>query len=319
MGRFVNPFTDTGFKILFGQEISKPLLIDFLNNLLKGSDEIVDLKFLDKEKPRIYRKDRGLIYDIYCETSDNKKIIVEMQNRSQEFFVERSIYYVSQAISRQGKRGEWNYNFDSVYFVAFMNFKLDGMTEFRTDVQLYNCATGKPFTDKMKYIYLQLPYFTKEEGNCNTDFDRWIYIFKNMEILNRIPWTAKNSVFMRLGELAEVANMSEKQRRSYDKDLKILRDSYNILEFAKKEARKEGLQEGREEGIAQGREEGIAQGREEGIAQGREEGIAQGIAQGREEMAVEMLRRGMSIELVSEVSKLTEDIVRSLRSQMSFV
>lgn len=180
-----------------------------------------------------------------------------------------------------------------------MNFKLDGMTEFRTDVQLYNCATGKPFTDKMKYIYLQLPYFTKEEGNCNTDFDRWIYIFKNMEILNRIPWAAKNSVFQRLGELAEVANMSEKQRRSYDKDLKILRDSYNILEFAKKEARKEGKEEGKEEG--------------------REEGIAQGIIQGREEMAVEMLRRGMSVELVSEIAKLTVERVETLRSQLSFV
>ena len=292
MGRFVNPFTDTGFKILFGQDISKPLLIDFLNNLLKGSEEIVDLKFLDKEKPRLYKKDRGLIYDIYCETSDNKKIIVEMQNRSQEYFVERSIYYVSQAISRQGKRGEWDYNFDSVYFVAFMNFTLTGLTEFRTDVQLYNCATREVFSDKMKYIYLQLPYFTKEEEDCKTDFDRWIYIFKNMEILNRIPWAAKNSVFMRLGELAEVANMSEKQRRSYDKDLKILRDSYNILEFAKKEARREGLQEGREEGRAEGRAEVVT------------------------EMAVEMLKKGMDIELVSEISKLSIDDVRKLRRQL---
>jgi predicted transposase/invertase (TIGR01784 family) len=165
---------------------------------------------------------------------------------------------------------------------------------------LYNCATREVFSDKMKYIYLQLPYFTKEEEDCKTDFDRWIYIFKNMEILNRIPWAAKNSVFMRLGELAEVANMSEKQRRSYDKDLKILRDSYNILEFAKKEARREGLQEGREEGRAEGREEGRAEGRAEGV----------------KEMAVEMLKKGMDIELVSEISKLSIDDVRKLRRQL---
>ena len=36
MGRFINPFTDVGFKRIFGQEFSKPLLLDFLNNLLKG-------------------------------------------------------------------------------------------------------------------------------------------------------------------------------------------------------------------------------------------------------------------------------------------
>ena len=77
MGRYVNPFTDTGFKILFGQEPSKPLLIDFLNNLLDGEEVITDVIFLDKEKPRLYKKDRGLIYDILCETEKKDKIIVD--------------------------------------------------------------------------------------------------------------------------------------------------------------------------------------------------------------------------------------------------
>ena len=36
MGRFINPFTDVGFKRIFGQEINKDLLIDFLNSLLEG-------------------------------------------------------------------------------------------------------------------------------------------------------------------------------------------------------------------------------------------------------------------------------------------
>ena len=240
MGRFINPFTDTGFKILFGQELSKPLLIDFLNNLLDGKDRVVDLKFLDKERQRIFKGDRGLIYDIYCDTDDGRKIIVEMQNKSQKYFIERSIYYTSQAVSRQGQKGDWDYNFDAVYFVAFMNFKVDGLTEFRTDVQLLNTKTHKPVSDKVKMIYLQLPCFTKEEKDCKTDFERWIYIFKNMEILERIPWAAKNSIFAKLGEIAEVANLSKLQRRKYDQDLKIYRDSVNILKFAKEEGREEG-------------------------------------------------------------------------------
>ena len=251
MGRFINPFTDTGFKILFGQELSKPLLIDFLNNLLDGKDRVVDLTFLDKERQRIFKGDRGLIYDIYCDTDDGRKIIVEMQNRSQKYFIERSIYYVAQAVARQGQKGEWDYNFDAVYFVAFMNFKVEGLTEFRTDVQFYNNKTHKPITDKVKLIYLQLPCFTKDEDSCKTNFDRWIYIFKNMEILERIPWAAKNSIFARLGEIAEVANLSKMQRRKYDQDLKIFRDSCNVLNYAK------------EEGIAIGEERGRAEGRKE--------------------------------------------------------
>ena len=235
MGRFINPFTDTGFKILFGQELSKPLLIDFLNNLLAGKDKVVDLKFLDKERQRIFKDDRGLIYDIYCDTDDGRKIIVEMQNKSQKYFIERSIFYTSQAVSRQGQKGDWDYNFDAVYFVAFMNFKVESLTEFRTDVQLLNIKTHKPVSEKVKLIYLQLPCFTKEENDCKTDFERWIYIFKNMEILERIPWAAKNSIFAKLGEIAEVANLSKLQRRKYDHDLKVYRDSVNILKYAKEE------------------------------------------------------------------------------------
>ncbi len=240
MGRFINPFTDTGFKILFGQELSKPLLIDFLNNLLAGKDRVVDLKFLDKERQRIFKDDRGLIYDIYCDTDDGRKIIVEMQNKSQKYFIERSIYYTSQAVSRQGQKGDWDYNFDAVYFVAFMNFKVESLTEFRTDVQLLNIKTHKPVSEKVKLIYLQLPCFTKEENDCKTDFERWIYIFKNMEILERIPWAAKNSIFAKLGEIAEVANLSKLQRRQYDHDLKVYRDSVNILKYAKEEGIEEG-------------------------------------------------------------------------------
>ena len=85
MANYINPFTDIGFKRIFGQEFSKPLLIDFLNNLLIGEKRIVNLKFLDKELPPVFVDDRSLIYDIYCELDDNEKIIVEMQNCEQSF------------------------------------------------------------------------------------------------------------------------------------------------------------------------------------------------------------------------------------------
>ena len=79
MSRFINPYTDVGFKIIFGQEISKPLLLDFLNTLLEGEEHIVDLSLSDKEQVSDYEDDRTLIYDVLCTTDDGSKIIVEMQ------------------------------------------------------------------------------------------------------------------------------------------------------------------------------------------------------------------------------------------------
>ena len=96
MAKYINPFTDVGFKRIFGQELSKPLLLDFLNSLFEGEKHIVNLTFLDKEQPALFKEDRSLIYDIYCDTDEGEKIIVEMQNKSQPFFKNRSIYYVSE-------------------------------------------------------------------------------------------------------------------------------------------------------------------------------------------------------------------------------
>lgn len=105
MAKFINPFTDIGFKRIFGQEISKPLIIDFLNSLLLGEERITNITFLDKEQPALFEDDRSLIYDIYCQTEKGENIIVEMQNKSQPYFKNRSIYYHSKT-RRKGNRLE---------------------------------------------------------------------------------------------------------------------------------------------------------------------------------------------------------------------
>lgn len=62
MGKFINPFSDWGFKLIFGQEITKDLLISFLNDLLKGEHTITDITFKDKEQLPEAKNMRGIIY-----------------------------------------------------------------------------------------------------------------------------------------------------------------------------------------------------------------------------------------------------------------
>ena len=178
MGKFINPFTDMGFKLIFGQEVSKPVLIEFLNSLLKGERQIKDLKFLDKEQTRASDEDRSLIYDIYCEQDNGEHIIVEMQNRSQPYFKNRSIFYASRAIVEQGKRGpDWNYEYKAVYVIAFLNFERKDISEhFRCDVALMDMEKKTLFSDKIRLVYLQLPLFTKEPDDCRNTFERIIYV-----------------------------------------------------------------------------------------------------------------------------------------------
>ena len=251
MGKFINPFTDVGFKRIFGQDVSKPVLLAFLNSLLEGERRIVDLKFLDKEQLGLESGDRSLIYDIYCETETGEHIIVEMQNKYQPYFKERSIYYTARSIVEQGERGsQWKYDIKAVYLVAFLNFKISDISEdFRTDVALMDMKERTLFSDKVRLVYLQLPYFTKEPEGCETIFEKIIYTLKHMDILQRMPWMAQNAVFKRLSEIAEVASLNSEERRKYDESLRAYRDTLAVMDGQFMQGEQKGRAEGRAEGF----------------------------------------------------------------------
>lgn len=245
MGKFINPFTDYGFKIIFGQEVSKELLIEFLNDLLKGERVITDLTFLNNEQLPDYPTDRVAIYDIYCSTDTGEKIIVEMQNRSQVYFKERALYYLSHAIVRQGVKGDdWKFGVRAVYGVFFINFLLDGNHKLRTDVILADRETGDLFSDKLRQIFIALPLFNKKEDECETDFERWIFVLNNMETLNRMPFKAKKAVFKKLEEIVDVRSLSEEDRVRYENSVNAYRDYLATVDYATKEGLEKGIKEG---------------------------------------------------------------------------
>jgi predicted transposase/invertase (TIGR01784 family) len=271
MGRFINPFTDYGFKKIFGQEISKDLLIDFLNDLLAGERVITDLTFLNNEQLPQYDEGRGLIYDIYCSTDTGEKIIVEMQNKSQTNFKERALYYLSNAIVQQAKPGtQWKFSVKAVYGVFFMNFLFAENVKFRTDVILSDRETGELFSDRMRQIFIALPLFNKEENECETDFERWIYTLKNMETLKRMPFKARKAVFEKLEDIVDVASLSKEEQERYQNSVNVYRTNLCVLDAAEKE----GIEKGRAEGKAEGRAEGKAEERLNNARRMKEAGIA---------------------------------------------
>ena len=276
MSRFVNPFTDLGFKVIFGQPASKGLLITLLNELLAGEHHIEDLCFLDKEDHADNVHDKGIIYDLYCRTDSGEYIIVEMQNRWHSHFLDRTLYYVCRAVGRltelpppdtikipvekdtdgmvcessvpYGSR----YRLSTVYGIFLMNFKEDGLDKkFRTDIVLADRDTGRVVNPHLRQIYLQFPYFNKELAECETLYEKLMYALKNMNDWNRMPDALKEQVFKYLDQLAAVANLSEENRIAYDKAV----DRYRVSRIVEEDIRREATEEGREEGMKKGREE----------------------------------------------------------------
>jgi hypothetical protein len=193
--RYINPFTDYGFKRLFGEEPNKDLLLDFLNVLLREEQgEIKDLTYLKSEHLGTSEVDRKAIFDLYCENEKGEKFIV----------------------------------------------------------------VDEP----------------------ETRFDKWLYVIRNLNRLDKVPDKLRERVFEKLFETAEIAKFTPDQIRSYEDSLKYYRDLKNSLDTAK------------------------------------EEGIEIGVEKGRVERNIEIakkaLRKGISVEDVIDLTGLSREQVEKL-------
>jgi len=232
-GRYINPLTDFGFKHIFG---TKEFLMDFLNAVLKIEGGIVDLQYDNTERPGRSEEDRTTIFDLYCTLVNGERILIEMQHHRHDNFVERTLYYAARLIQEQGegKKGdeEWKFALKPVYSVNIVNFGLDEdkkTGKYVTYAQITDVDTHKVVCDKLTFVFLELPYFTKEAHELTNYMDWWLFALKNMAKLDHLPDALRNRIFERLFLKAEIAKLSKKERKEYDQSLKKLSDMNLIV------------------------------------------------------------------------------------------
>ena len=292
MARFIDPRVDWAFKRIFGSEDTKECLITFLNGLFEDELVIKDVTFAKTEKLGLRPDDRGVVFDVYCVTNEGKHVIVEMQKKEQEYFADRALYYTARAIVQQGIRGIWDYHLAPVYTVCFMDFVSDSpvLKKFRTDLVLTDLQTRQRVSDRMRIVYLQLPLFDKQtEAECMDIFDCWIYIVKNMNMFEQMPFSEKYPVFRKLAEIGDLRKLSREELELYDEDIKNMRDIYATRKFDEKK------------------------GMEIGMAKGMEKGMAKGIEKEKIATAYRLLSMGLSDEQVSTATELPLEEIQKMK------
>lgn len=251
--RYVNPFTDFGFKKLFGEEASKPQLMDFLNAMLPDHAQIKELSFRSAEQLGVTEADRKAIYDIYCEGVTGERFIVELQKAKQNYFKDRTVFYSTFPIREQAEKGEWNYRLQPVYCIGVLDFTFDDgddphRGEVVHEIKLKN-QHNQVFYDKLTYIYLEMPNFTKKEAELVTRLDKWLFFIKNLLDLQEIPKIfGGEPVFERAFNTAEVVALSADEQTRYETSLKIYRDLKGVIDTAREEGREEGRKLGEQLG-----------------------------------------------------------------------
>jgi predicted transposase/invertase (TIGR01784 family) len=235
-GKYINPFTDFGFKKLFGTEFNKELLIDFLNQVLSDRELIQDLTYLNTENLGNTETDRKAFFDLYCKNENGEKFIIELQNAEQLYFKDRSIFYSTFAIQSQAPKGKkWDYSLKAVYTIGILNFSLPDQNEqerYQREIQLMDRQTYEVFYNKLTFIYLEVPNFRKTEDELVSQFDKWMYVLKNLHQLQDRPVKLQEKVFERLFNEAEIAKLKPEDMKAYEESLKVYRDNYSIIETA---------------------------------------------------------------------------------------
>jgi len=304
VSRYINLFTDFGFKKIFGDPDNTDLLLSLLNDILgfAGERKIEKIIFKNGELLPEAPEERKAIIDLLCEDENGSQFIVELQKVSQEHFQSRALYYTSFPIQQQGIKGGWNFELTPVYFIGLLNFEIERFKdhdEYLHHGKIVDIHTNKIMYDKLNMIYLEIPKLKKTKEELSNHLEWWIYVFQNLHMMNDIPKELNSDVIKNTFERAEFANMPKNEQENYHKNLKVYRDLVNSFDFAIKE----GHRLGREEGLEQGIEQGIEQGQKLGLHKKTMEVARLSIAQ------------GLDNETIATITALSIDEIERLRKE----
>ncbi len=246
---FINPFTDFGFKKIFGLEENKDLLIDFLNELLAYQGEkIADLTYKKNDHLGESGIDRNVIFDLYCENEKGEKFIVELQKAKQSFFKDRMVYYSSFSVQEQNQKGkktdtsgklkDWNYELKAIYVIGILDFIIDELQNDKIVVshnKIMDIDRKTIFYDKLTFVTIQMPNFHKTIEQLENNFDKWLFVIKNLPNLEEIPSKLQEKIFKKVFNIAQYAAMDKSERIAYEDSLKYYRDLQNSLETAEED------------------------------------------------------------------------------------
>ncbi|MDR1886793.1 MAG: Rpn family recombination-promoting nuclease/putative transposase [Prevotellaceae bacterium] len=321
---FINPKTDFGFKKIFG---NKERLMAFLNAVL--SENVVYIEYIPQEQLGERAEDRKAIYDLYCKNSKGERFIVEMQKAGQPNFADRALFYSTYPIRAQAPKGKiklkdksgktvlkpWDYFLNKVYFIAILDFVLfeeeSAKDIVMEEIELIRKNSGIAFTDKLKFVIIELPKFSKTEAESETPTDKWLYSLKNMEYLHQCPEQFDEEIFQNLYEEAQINKLKPEEMEAYNKSILEYDDVVLAVDYA--ESR--GELRGEKRGIQIGEQRGIRIGEKKGMQIGEQKGIRIGEQKGKTSVVLNLYRRGLPIEDIADITNFTVEQVKDILSE----
>ncbi len=306
---------DWAIKRLLRQKANFDVLDGFLTVFLNQKVKVIEI--LESESNQQDATDKFNRVDIKAKDEKGDIIIVEVQNTTELYYLERILYGVAKAITEHIDLGNSYKEVKKIYSISILYFDLGkgsdylyvGQNNFvgvhtKDQLQVNTKERGtivkkSPSDIFPEYILVRVNEFNKV---AVTPLEEWIEYLKNGEIRPDTQAPGLQEARKKL----QYYSMNDADRLAYDKHIDSVMIQNDVLESA------------RDEGLAQGMAQGMAQGIEKGMAQGIEKGIAKGIEQGaqREKIALakKLIAKGLSIPEISEITNLSTKDLQELTS-----
>ena len=324
---FLDPKNDLAFKRIFSNEHKKDILISFLNTFLNRSDDraIIAVTLLSPNQVPKIKGAKETIVDVRCRDQRGFEYIVEMQVLPEVFFDKRVLYYVSNAYAHQLDRGRPYQKLTPVIFLGILNFKFSDQAHYHSHHRIQNVETQEHLLKDFEFHFIELPKFHGTEQELDSLASKWLYFLKYASELSAIPDTIDEPVIQEAFELANESNWDKKALRAYEEQALYRQQQANQVHYGYVSGLETGLQKGRHEGLEEGMQKGLEEGLQKGQQKGLEEGLQKGQQKGLEEgkksgeqqskraIATALLQRGNSVEVVAEITGLTQEEVAQLK------
>ena len=304
---------DWAIKRVLRDKVNFGILEGLLSSLLNR--EIKILHIIESESNREYEENKQNRVDLLAQEADGSKIIVEVQNESEDAYFHRILFGTSRVISEYLSKGDNYDKITKIYSINIVYFNLGegndfvyhGTTEFHglhngELLQLSEHLKRKYRITEIKDIFPE--YYILRANDFDSwskvPLEQWMYFLSTSEI----PEDADAPGLKEAREQLRVSQLSIEERNDYMHHLREMNSLRNMFESAREKALFEGRQEGRQEGLKEGRQEGLKEGLEKGENKGR--------AEEKRDLVAKFKALGVDIATIAKATGLSTDEIQNL-------
>jgi predicted transposase/invertase (TIGR01784 family) len=243
----INPRVDFAFKILFGSEENKDILLPFVNAVLSLPNPLTELTLLNPYNHKTHTSDKLSILDIKAKDSRGHLYHIEMQITDQVSYSQRALYYWSKLYSQQLKEGEDFSNLTKTISIHILNFNHFDEPDYHNTYHILNTKTHHRCFEDLELHFIELKKFNKDLSHLTTALDRWTAFLSKAEQWERnfVPESLKmDPAITKAAQVLDTLSLDDKEREIYEARLKWLRDEAAALEKVRLDAEAKGVEKG---------------------------------------------------------------------------